>query len=226
GDIKITYEENKVLKEKLAEYKTLVYEVNELDKENEELRKTLDIVDSPRDFEPILATVISRSPERWLEQITINRGSKHGIETNMAVMTVDGMIGKVTSVSSMHATVQLISGFDQLNRISATISRKNKDNIFGLVEGYDKEKEALIFRIIEQSGKKVKEDELVVSSSLGGLYPSGLPIGTITEIEPDPYGLSTKVYLEPSANIYDINQVIVIDRELDVHDESKDTGDE
>src|SRR5699024_7676502 len=127
---------------------------------------------------------------------------------------------------SMHATVQLISGFDQLNRISATVSRKSKDNIFGLVEGYDKEKEALVFRIIEQSGKKVKEDELVVSSALGGLYPSGLPIGTIKEIEPDPYGLTTKVYLEPSANIYEISQVIVINRNLDVHDETKDSGDE
>lgn len=225
GDIKITYEENKVLKEKLAEYKTLVYEVNELDKENKELRKTLDIVDSPRDFEPILATVISRSPERWLEQVTINRGTKHGVETNMAVMTVDGMIGKVTSVSNMHATVQLITGFDQLNRISATISRKGKDNVFGLIEGYDKEKEALVFRIMEQSGKKVKEEELVVSSSLGGKYPSGLPIGTIKEIEADPYGLTTKVYLEPSANIYDINQVIVIDRALDTDDDTENSGD-
>ncbi|MBO1002594.1 rod shape-determining protein MreC [Pseudogracilibacillus auburnensis] len=217
-DIKNTYNENKILREKLAEYKTLIYEVQEMEKENEELRKTLDIVDSPRDFEPVLANVISRSPERWLEQITINRGTKHGVRKNMAVMTVDGMIGKVTSESNLTSTVQLITGFDQLNRISAKISREDSDNIFGLIEGYDKEKEALIFRIIEQSDKDLKEDELVVSSNMGGLFPDGLPIGTIKEINPDQYGLTKIAYVEPAANMYEINQVIVVNRALETTD--------
>lgn len=219
-DIKNTYDENKLLREKIAEYKTLVYEVQELEKENEELRKMLDIVDSSRDFEPILASVIARSPERWLEQVTINRGSNHGVEKNMAVMTVDGMIGKVNSVSTSTATVQLITGFDHLNRISATISRKDGDNIFGLIEGYDKKEKALIFRIIEESDKKIKEDELVVSSNVGGLYPSGLPIGTIKEVLPDQYGLTKTAYVEPTANMYEINHVIVVDRSLDIFDET------
>lgn len=219
-DIKNTYDENKLLREKIAEYKTLVYEVQELEKENEELRKMLDIVDSSRDFEQILASVIARSPERWLEQVTINRGSNHGVEKNMAVMTVDGMIGKVNSVSTSTATVQLITGFDHLNRISATISRKDGDNIFGLIEGYDKKEKALIFRIIEESDKKIKEDELVVSSNVGGLYPSGLPIGTIKEVLPDQYGLTKTAYVEPTANMYEINHVIVVDRSLDIYDET------
>lgn len=219
-DIKNTYDENKLLREKIAEYKTLVYEVQELEKENEELRKMLDIVDSSRDFEPILASVIARSPERWLEQVTINRGSNHGVEKNMAVMTVDGMIGKVNSVSTSTATVQLITGFDHLNRISATISRKDGDNIFGLIEGYDKKEKALIFRIIEESDKEIKEDELVVSSNVGGLYPSGLPIGTIKEVLPDQYGLTKTAYVEPTANMYEINHVIVVDRSLDIYDET------
>jgi len=225
-DIKNTYEENKILREKLAEYKTLIYEVQEIEKENEELRKALDIVESPRDFEPVMANVISRSPERWLEQLTINRGSNDGIKKNMAVMTVDGMIGKVQSLSTSTATVQLITGFDQLNRISATVSRKDGDNIFGLIEGYDKEKEALIFRIIEQSDKDVKEDELVVSSNKGGLFPSGLPIGTIKEVEPDAYGLTQTAYVTPAANMFEINHVIVVDRTLSVDDETAEDEEE
>jgi len=219
-DIKNTYEENKLLREKLAEYKTLIYEVQELEKENDELRETLEVIESPRDFEPILASVIARTPERWLEQVTINRGSNHGIKKNMAVMTVDGMIGKINSVSNSTSTVQLITGFDYLNRISATISRKDSDNIFGLIEGYDENEEALIYRIIEESDKDVEEDELVVSSNVGGLFPSGLPIGTIKEITPDQYGLTQTAYVEPAANMFEINHVIVVDRSLDVDDES------
>lgn len=226
GEIKNTYEENKVLREKLAEYKTLIYEVQELDKENAELRKATDLESSARDFEPILANVISRSPERWLEQLTINKGTQQGVEKNMAVMTVDGMIGKVTSVSSTTSNVQLITGFDQLNRISATISRKDGKDIFGLIEGYDKEREALIFTILEQSDKNLKEDELVVSSNMGGLYPSGLPIGTIKEVTPDEYGLTKTAYVEPAADMYEINHVIVVNRSLDKPDKSADDGEE
>src|SRR5699024_10253820 len=135
--------------------------------------------DSSRDFEPILASVIARSPERWLEQVTINRGSNDGIKKDMAVMTVEGMIGKIQSVSSSTAKVKLITGFDQLNRVSATVSNEKDKNIFGLIEGYDQEKDMLVFSVLEESNRKLKEDELVVSSNLGGLFPSGLAIGTI-----------------------------------------------
>ena len=224
GELKNTYDENSVLREKLAEYKTLIYEVQELDKENKELREMAELDSSARDFEPILANVISRSPERWLEQLTINRGTNQGVEKDMAVMTVDGMIGKITSVSKSTSTVQLITGFDQLNRISATVSRKGDKNIFGLIEGYDKEKEALVFTVLEQSDRNLKEDELVVSSSMGGLYPSGLPIGTIIEILPDDYGLTKTAYVEPAADMYEINQVIVVERLMDKPDQSSDDG--
>lgn len=220
GEIKNTYDENKVLREKLAEYKTLIYEVQELEKENSELRKIAELDNSARDFDSVLANVVSRSPERWLEHLTIDKGTKQGVQKDMAVMTVDGMIGKITSVSKTTSTVQLITGFDQLNRISATVSRKDDKNIFGLIEGYDKEREALIFTILEQSDRNLKEDELVVSSSMGGLYPSGLPIGTIIEVLPDDYGLTKTAYVEPAADMYEINHVIVVDRLLDKPDKS------
>lgn len=223
GELKTTFEENNILREKLAEYKTLIYEVQELEKENDELRKIADLESSARDFNPILSNVISRSPERWIEQLTIDRGTKHGVEKDMAVMTVDGMIGKIVAVSKTTSTVQLITGFDQLNRISATVSRKKGDNIFGLIEGYDEEKDALIFTILEQSDRDLKEDELVVSSSMGGMYPSGLPIGTIIEVLPDDYGLTKTAYVEPAADLYEINHVIVVDRSLSKSDEKTDS---
>src|SRR5699024_3431137 len=66
-NLKNTYQENQLLKEKIAQNKSLVYEVQELKGDNESLRKTLDKTESITDFNPIQATVISRSPERWVE---------------------------------------------------------------------------------------------------------------------------------------------------------------
>src|SRR5690625_4817349 len=75
-DIRNTYNENQLLKEKLSEYTGLIYENQQLSEENEELRNLMDWMDEEtiRDFNPIQGTVISRSPERWVEQVTINKG--------------------------------------------------------------------------------------------------------------------------------------------------------
>ncbi|HLR52839.1 MAG TPA: rod shape-determining protein MreC [Candidatus Avamphibacillus sp.] len=226
-DIKNTYQENKILKEKLSEYKTLIYEVQELTEENEELRNSIDLTDSIRDFNPIQATVISRSPERWMELVTLNKGSQAGIKKDMAVITADGMIGKIQSTSPYTSTVQLLTGFDQFNRISATISREDGKDIFGLIEEYDEESNSLLFKIIDESDKNLEEDELVVSSGLGGVFPSGLPIGTVKDIIPDQYGLTQTALIEPAADMYDINHVIVVDRSLPGdEDVADDEGDE
>lgn len=219
-DIKNTYEENKVLREKLAEYKGLIYEVQKLKEDNEELRETIEKTDEMAlDFNPIQATVISRSPERWLEQVTINKGKQHGVQNNMAVITAEGMIGKIHTASQFTSTVQLLTGFDQFNRISATVYQKGGKEIFGLIEEYDKETDSLLFTVIEDSEEELKEGDLVVSSGMGGVFPSGLSIGTVRETHPDQYGLTNTALIKPIADTHEINHVIVVDRKLETFDE-------
>lgn len=230
-DIKNTYQENQLLKEKLSEYKGLIYDVQELNKENEELRKILDKTESMRDFVPIQATVIARSPERWIEQVTINKGTQDGVAVNMAVITADGMVGKIQNAAPFTSTVQLLSGFDQFNRISAMISKDDVRDVFGLVEEYNKEDHSLYFRIIEESEKNVEQGDLVVSSGMGGVFPSGLPIGTVKEVVPDQYGLTNTALIEPAADLYEFNHVIVVDRSIEnageeIDEEEEETKDE
>lgn len=216
-DFRNTYEENQVLKEQLSQYKGLVYDVQEVQKENDELRSALDLLesDSIRSSEAIQAVVMSRSPERWVEQITINKGKEHGVQANMLVMTAEGMVGKVQTANKVTSTVKLLTGFDQFNRISAMISREEGKNVFGMIEGFDEETNSLMFRIIEESDKNIKEDELIVSSGMGGVFPAGVTIGTVKEVVSDQYGLTQIALVEPAADMYDINHVIVLDREID-----------
>jgi len=226
-DFRNTYEENQVLKEQLSQYRSLIYEVQEVNKENEELRDVLDLMesDSIRSHEAIQAIVIARSPERWLEQVTINKGKNHGVKANMLVMTADGMIGKVQSANEHTARVKLLTGFDQFNRISAMVSRDKGRNIFGMIEGFDEETNSLLFRIIEESEQDIAEDDLVVSSGMGGVFPAGVPIGTVKEVTSDQYGLTQIALVEPSSDMYDITHVIVLDRAVDQVDESSEADD-
>lgn len=219
-DFKNTYEENQLLNEQISQYKSLIYEVQDIKEENEELNELLGITETVRDYDPIQATVVSRSPERWVEQVTINKGEQDGVRSNMIVITAEGMVGKIKSTSEFTSNVQLLTGFDQYNRISATISRKGENDIFGMIEGFDQESNSLLFRIIEESDKDLEEGELVVSSELGGEFPAGLPIGTVKEVVSDQYGLTRIAMVEPAADIYDLRNVVVVDRALTETEES------
>lgn len=211
GDLKNTYQENKQLKAQLEKYMVLETELQDVKKENKELKEILNKQESLRDFTSIQATIIARNPDHWHEYITINKGSIHGIKDNMAVITSKGLIGKIKSTSQFTSTVQLLSALDRKNRISALI--QGKEEVYGLVEGYDEEKEALLLKRIP-SKANVEVNSNVITSGLGGVFPKGLVIGKVIEVVPDEYGLTQMAYIKPSAKFYDINHVVVVKREM------------
>ncbi|MCG6793645.1 rod shape-determining protein MreC [Geobacillus sp. YHL] len=213
SDLRRTYKENELLKARLEEYAALETEVEALRQENERLRALLDKKESLRDFVSIQATVIGRNPDRWRETIIINKGEQHGVKKDMAVITPAGLVGKVQHASQFTSTVQLLSALDQNNRISAYI--QGKENVFGLIEGYDEKRRELLLGEIPIDAK-VEKRQKVLTSGLGGVFPKGLPIGEVTEIKPDQYGLTKVVYVKPFANLYDIDDVMIVKRTIDV----------
>lgn len=204
-----TYEQNNLLKSKIEDYHLLDQKVKDLALENEELRKILGKKEDLRDFEPIQATVIGQNPDHWHELVELNKGSVNGVEDNMAVITADGLIGKIKSTSQFTSTVQLLSSADPTNRISALV--QGEEEIKGIISGFDKEKKVLLLKEIPYD-KTIEIGDPVVSSGLGGVFPSDLYIGTISEVVPDQYGLTQTAYVEPAADMHSINHVIVVKR--------------
>jgi rod shape-determining protein MreC len=222
SDLKHTYEENELLKAKLDRYMQLEAKVKALEDENKKLNDVLEKQESLRKYNPIQATVIARNPERWHELIALDRGKVHGVKENMAVITAQGLIGKVKHASQFTSTVQLISSLDRTNRISAVIQAE--EPVFGLIEGYDEKKGALMLKRIPNEAK-IKEKQLVLSSGLGGIFPSELIIGEIIEVEPDEYGLTQIAYIKPAANLYDLDHVMIVERTM-IADEEFDKKEE
>ncbi|WP_099362057.1 rod shape-determining protein MreC [Fredinandcohnia onubensis] len=216
--IENTYEENKLLKEKLDSYGQLEAKVQELEKENGKLRDVLEKTESLDHFNKIQATVIGRNPDQWHEIITVNRGTRHGVEVDMAVITSKGLIGKVKHANTFTSTIQLLSSPNRINRISAYIQGESK--IMGLIEGYDEEKEALLFKI-NTPDSKIEKDQKVLTSGLGGIFPSELYIGEVMDIVPDDYGLTKTAYIRPAADFYEIDHVIIVERTMIVPEEEE-----
>ncbi|MBA4537202.1 rod shape-determining protein MreC [Bacillus aquiflavi] len=213
-DLQNTYKENKELKSRLDDLAQLEAQVQQLNKENIELRGILEKEENLRKYDPIQATVISRNPDRWQELLTINKGSVHGIKANMAVITSKGLIGKVKNPQQFTSTVQLLSTTDPKNRISASILGEENGEVSGMIEGYDNEKKMLLLKRIPYEAK-VKKDQIVVTSRLSGLFPEGLVIGRVVEVFPDQFGLTQTAYIKPEADLYDIDHVIVAKKEMD-----------
>lgn len=208
-DLQNTFQENKQLKTRVDKLASLEAKVQQLEKDNKDLRGVLGEKKTLSDLKPLPATVIGRNPDRWNEIIIIDKGKINGIKQNMAVMTATGLIGKVKSVNQFSSTVQLLSAMDPKNRISAYV--QGVANAYGLVEGYDADKKLLLVKRIPYD-TKIKKGQTVITSGLGGIFPSGLLIGKIIDVKPDQYGLNQTAYVKPGANFYDIQNVIVIQR--------------
>lgn len=212
-DIHETYEQNKILKAKLDEYKDILVENQLLKKDNQELQSQLDFKkESIRDFDPIPASVIARSPEtKWFSQLTINKGKKHGVKADMAVITGEGLIGKIQTTSAVTSTVRLLSGFDHSTKIHALVPEAE---VYGLIEGDDSENQDVLQLKQIPYDAEISEGQMVVSSGMGGVFPRGLVIGEVKKVEIDRDGLTQTAYINPSADLYDINHVSVVDREI------------
>ncbi|OLO40540.1 rod shape-determining protein MreC [Alkalihalophilus pseudofirmus] len=203
------YAENQVLKARLEEYAQVSVERNMLKVENDTLKATLEIEETLSDYQMRTATVIHRNPDRWSEYIGINRGSEHGIERNMAVITSGGLIGKVHQVGQFSSKVQLLTDNDRTNRVSAMVQAD--DPVYGFIEGFDQESGLLMLKKMDIDAD-IEVEQTVTTSGLGGVYPRGLIIGEIVEIVPDEYGLTKNAYIQPAANFYGLDYVLVIER--------------
>lgn len=208
-EFRLIFEENKALKYTLNQYSQVKSDLNDLKEENNRLREMLDYKEKTKDnYKLRIAQVIARSPDRWNNMLVINKGLNDGIRKNMAVVTTQGLIGKVYSVSSFSANVQLITDNEHSGFVFAQV--QSEPRIYGIVEGYDKEKNQLAIKKIDLNAR-IEPGLLVTTSNLGGVFPSGIVIGEIVDVEEGENGGLTKTaYIKPSADLYHLNEVFVV----------------
>lgn len=189
-----------------------------LQAENKQLRDDLKISDISK-YDPMAVNVIARHPDQWMNTLIIDKGAKSGITENMAVLTPNGLIGRVTKVNRFSAQVNLISTKGRTNRLSVHILNKDKE-AFGLIDHYDEKSDRLIISDIDNSHKLSKGDK-VITSGLGDQLPRGIFVGEVEKVQNDQYGLSKQVVVKTGANINQIGTVYVAKRDPKTVDRSE-----
>lgn len=206
-----THEENQHLKEKISKIYELQVRVADLEAQNDKMKKELKLAESLSDYTTVNATVIARNPDQWMETLVINVGSNEGIETNMAVMSGNGLIGRVIEVNPTSSKVLLLTS-DQSNegKVAASIQAQG-GSVNGIISGYDAKNKYYTMTQVDPTAK-IKAGELVQTSGLGGVIPSTLLIGEVVDAQMDDYGLFQTVMIKPSGEMSDIRFVTVIKR--------------
>lgn len=208
--LKDVLKENKILKSNVEKIESLEAENAELKKEIEDLKGELSIEHVLSDYDYLNATVVSRNATTWYNNLTIDKGSHNGISEGMVVINSTGVIGKTTNVSTFSSDVKLITTKDTNNKISVTII-SGDNHLTGLINNYDYKTGYLEVEGISNT-EKVSVGDLVYTSGLGGVFPSGILIGKVESITTDVYDLAKIINVSPSANFDNINYVTVLKR--------------
>lgn len=210
NDMGNAYKENKKLKAGLADYARVEQENRDITHRYNDLKKLMNLANSPDLFSYTkhTAMVIGRSYDQWNQIVTVDKGRIDGIRAGMPVIAPGGLIGRISRTGNFTSEVSLISDNQNINQISAIIQNTR---IYGMIEGYDANKGMLLFQKIPIKSN-VQKGQLVTTSGLSGMYPSGLMIGQVASVTTDQYGLTKAAEVKSSVNLNDLTSVMIIER--------------
>ncbi len=199
--------ENIGLREQIAQLQQQVQTMQELQAENERLKELLSYVENNSTYTYITARVVTKDPSYYFDTFVINAGYNDGVSVNDAVITADGLVGRVIETGGTYSTVMGI--IDSRSSVSGTVER-TRDN--GVVNGIAQSGGTdgfceMVFLPLEA---ELLPGDRVISNGLGGVYPSGFFIGTVVEVSSTATTTGMTVQIEPAVDFLHVEEVMVV----------------
>ena len=205
-DSNILREENNKLQSEINDLRRNQVELDELKRLNELYRQFLELKEQNPDYSFVDCRVIAVDAGSKYGNFTINAGILSGVEANQPVITPQGLVGVVYQAGLNFSKVRTI--LDPSTQVSASVSRTNSGGVTGGSLSLALQNKLRLNYLSRNSG--VAAGDYVITSGKGGIYPDGLLIGTIKEVELESDGLTMYAVIEPVSNINDISDVFVI----------------
>jgi rod shape-determining protein MreC len=192
--------ENETLREAVLQLKLENATLQESLNENDRLRRMLGLKKRAA-FSYIPAEVIARDPGRGLNTVVIDVGTRSGIGRYMAVVTTEGLAGRVAEAGPVSSIVQLLT--DANCRVSGVVQRSRAQGSISW-----QAETGLDMRLPVRSDIRIGDH--IVTSGLGGTFPPGLVIGQVERIELEDMGLFKRAFVQPAADLARLEEVFVI----------------
>ncbi|HUO05666.1 MAG TPA: rod shape-determining protein MreC [Candidatus Binataceae bacterium] len=194
-------EENARLRDELAHVKSDRAKLAELETENRHLSEMLELRDA-LGLNAVAANVIGSDATGLNRTLIVSGGAQIGIQSGMAVIGNEGVIGRIIATSPHAARVLLINdhnsaldGFDQRSRARGIVAGTADDGI--------------IMKYVDRS-QDIRKGDTIVTSGLDGIFPRGLLVGTVKGVHREGPGLFIGVAIEPAAEFRGLEQVMVV----------------
>ena len=202
-------EENAALKKQLAEMEAAIRQAEKDSAENERLKQLLGLKaqrpDLTSDLQPAMIT--EHTVTNWTSSLTIDKGTRHGLEVNDCVISETGaLVGLISEVGTNWATVLTLVDTD--TSLGAQVFRTSD---LGLAQGnFSLMGEKRLRLEYLPADCSLLGGDLVVTSGLGGFYPAGLVIGSVAEVQQDDSGATSYAILTPAVDFDALSEVFVI----------------
>jgi rod shape-determining protein MreC len=197
--------ENEQLKRRLADAEAELRVAKVARDENERLQSLLNLKEA-HEYEIVAARVIARDPSDWFDSAIINRGSSSGIAPNMPVVTPDGIVGRVAEVSPVSAQVMMIT--DERAAAGAVVGQLDASSALGSVRGFGKS--GLLEMKYVPGLETVNVGDAVMTTGQDGIYPRGLKVGDVIEVQPGTATKPHEIKVRPSARLNSLSEVAVL----------------
>ena len=195
--------ENEMLKEENARLRQETYYASEALQELARLHALVRF-DDKWDYPIVTARVAGHNPGRFLTTLVINRGTSRGVKEDMPVFSMNGLVGKVSKATLTHSRVQLL--VDPNLKLSVL---ERRTRVVGFLESVDGR--TLSAMIPTHAGVKV--GDTLITSGLGGIFPKGIPVGTVTQIRPSDLEVMQLMDVMPFQEFSSLEEVFVMGKE-------------
>jgi len=173
--------------------------------ENQRLLELLDIHQRYIELPTIGARIIAHDPAEWYYSFTIDRGTNDGIARNMAVLGTGGLVGIVQEV---YPTKSRVTAILDIRFGVAVRSVRTEDH--GMIRGDSTLMQQGLVRMnrISATAQIMAGDEIITSEI--SIFPPGIRVGTVVDVQPTPDGLTQFAIVSPAANVRQLEHVLVV----------------
>lgn len=179
----------------------IITNLREVKEENIRLRKLLNFQET-YELRSVIARVIAKDVSTEFRAIRINRGENDGLKKDMPVINNEGVVGRVLRTTPHTADVVTV-----LDLLSAVDAIDKRSRVRGIVEGLTDEICQLKFALRTDD---IRTGDLLISSGLGGIFPKGIPVGTVSEVHRMQFGITQSVEVIPSVDFSRLEEVLIL----------------
>jgi rod shape-determining protein MreC len=194
--------ENRRLREEVQELRVQGLRVVETDDENRRLRRLLALQEH-LPLTTLSGEIIAREWGGWIRSLTVNRGRGDNVPRLTAVISPNGLIGRVVDVRPGVSIVQVLT--DPTSTVGAHVLRTRTP---GIVEGDPRG--TLRFKFMARDGASIQGGDVLVTAGQGGLFPRGIPIGTVRSIDNRGAALFHYAELTPAVDFARVDEVLLV----------------